>query len=82
MYIDDHYVLISLNVISLFTNVPLDLIIGGIAKRWHLIENKICIPYNEFLMALKLIIDSTLNLIIKFINKFLARRWDLHSPLY
>jgi len=58
MFLDDYYDLISLDVVSLFTNVPLDLVIGGIAKRWHLIKNKISIPYNEFLISLKLIMDS------------------------
>lgn len=59
-YLDDHIdLLILLYVINLFTNVPHDLIIGGIAKRWHFLESKIDIPYNEFLVALRLILDST-----------------------
>jgi len=59
MFLDDCYDLISLDVVSLFTNVPLDLVIEGIAKRWHLIKNKTSISYNEFLISLKLIMDST-----------------------
>jgi len=59
MYLDDYYDLISLDVVSLFTNVPLDLVTGGIAKRWHLIKNNTKIPYNEFMISLKLIMDST-----------------------
>lgn len=58
-YIDDHVDLISLDVASLFTNVPYNLISGGIAKRWHFLEPNTSIPYNEFLIALRLILDST-----------------------
>lgn len=59
IHIDDHYDLISLDVISLFINVSLDLVTKGIAKRWCLISSKTNISYGEFLSALKLIMDST-----------------------
>lgn len=75
MFLDDHYELISLDVVSLFTNVPLELVTSGIAKRWHFIKNNTSIPYNEFLISLKLIILLTSNLTISFINRFLALRW-------
>lgn len=59
-YIDDCYSLMSLDVVSLFINIPSNLVVGGIAKRWHYLANKIDIPYNEFLKALNLVLNSTL----------------------
>ena len=38
--ISDNKVLLSLNVVSLFTNVPIDLVFEGIERRWYLIERK------------------------------------------
>ncbi|EFN67521.1 hypothetical protein EAG_11521, partial [Camponotus floridanus] len=69
-HLDDKYDLISLDVVSLFTNVPPDL---HIAKRWHFIKNKTNIPYNEFIISkiiiLKLIMDSTYFMFDKIIYK-------------
>jgi len=59
LYVEDHFKLISLDVVSLFTNVPIDLVIGGVAKRWHLLKEKINIPYLEFLIGLRLVLNST-----------------------
>jgi len=51
--------LISLDVVSLFTNIPQDLAINSIVKRWALIKSKTNIPKDEFLKAIKLILSST-----------------------
>ncbi|XP_018306455.1 uncharacterized protein [Mycetomoellerius zeteki] len=51
--------LFSLDVVSLFTNVPVDLVLDGINKRWHLIRTNTCLSRTEFLNATKLILDST-----------------------
>jgi len=51
--------LISLDVVSLFTNIPQDLAINSIIKRWALIKLKTNIPKDEFLEAIKLILSST-----------------------
>jgi len=59
VHIDDQTKLFSLDVVSLFTNVPLDLVFGCIAKKWHLLQNKIKIPYSEFIIGLRLIMNST-----------------------
>jgi len=56
--INDNDVLISLDVTSLFTNVPLNLALDGLQKRWPLIESKTNIPKNEFLSAIDLIFSS------------------------
>jgi len=53
------HILISLDVISLFTNVPQDLAINSILKRWTLIALKTSIPKEEFIGAIKLILSSS-----------------------
>jgi len=58
MFINDNHILISLDVTSLFTNIPLDLAIESIEKRWVHMSNNCSIPREEFLIALKLIFDS------------------------
>jgi len=59
IFISDNHILISLDVISLFTNIPLDLVIDSVVKRWGHIANSCSIPREEFLNALKLVFDST-----------------------
>lgn len=51
--------LISLDVTSLFTNIPQGLVINAIEKRWHLINNKTAIPKNEFMIAINLLFNNT-----------------------
>jgi len=67
--INDNDVLISLDVISLFTNVPLNLALEGLQKRWTLIESKTNIPKNEFLSAVDLIFSSNFFTFNKVIYK-------------
>ena len=59
LQIEDEFMLVSLDAVSLFTNIPLDKAIDGIAKRWHFISNHIDIPKNEFLIAVNLVLRST-----------------------
>jgi len=51
--------LISLDVASLFTNVPLDLALDGVSNRWIHIEKNTSIPKNDFITVLKFILSST-----------------------
>lgn len=55
----NNFILVSFDVISLFTNIPLDLIKTIIEKNWTTISNYTNIPLNEFLNILKLIFDTT-----------------------
>jgi len=55
--IENDFCLISLDVVSLFTNVPTDL--ENILKRWSSISDNCDIPKDEFLGAVRLILDST-----------------------
>ncbi|XP_071640871.1 uncharacterized protein [Temnothorax longispinosus] len=58
-FLDDNYILVSLDVISLFTNVPTDLAIDSICNRWEHISKNCDIPKDEFVLAVRLILDST-----------------------
>jgi len=70
-------ILISLYVISLFTNIPQDLAIESIINRWTLIKKNTNIPMENFISAIKLILSSTFfstirHSTIKHIDKPLA----------
>jgi len=56
LHFDDNYILIS---ISLFTNIPLDLALESVSRRWELVSRNCSIPYNEFITGLKMILEST-----------------------
>jgi len=62
-------ILISLDVTSLFTNVPLDLVLDSISKRWPLIQKNTKISKNEFVQAIKFIFTSTFFIFNKVIYK-------------
>ncbi|KAG5344029.1 GTD2A protein, partial [Acromyrmex charruanus] len=52
-----NYSLISLDVISLFTNIPLDLVIESVTNRWNYIKKSMTIPEKKFLIALELVLN-------------------------
>jgi len=43
----------------MFTNIPMELAISSIERRWELIRNNTNIPLDEFLKAIRLILGST-----------------------
>lgn len=51
--------LISLDVVSMFTNIPLDLARDSVRKRWKFIEKKCKIPCEEFLYAIDFVLSSS-----------------------
>ncbi|XP_011858662.1 PREDICTED: uncharacterized protein LOC105556190 [Vollenhovia emeryi] len=57
--IGESEIFISLDVTSLFTNVPLELALESLTKRWNLIEKNTKIPKQEFLSTIKFILYST-----------------------
>jgi len=57
--IEENYDLISLDVVSLFTNIPVNLAMDSVSNRWSHISKGTKISKSEFLKALKLILEST-----------------------
>jgi len=55
--IEENYELISLDV-SLFTNIPLNLVLESVSNKWCQISKGINIPKNKILKALKLILEN------------------------
>ena len=43
----------------MFTNIPIDLISKGIERRWDYITKNTTVPFNEFLIAVNFILNST-----------------------
>lgn len=58
-YIQDEFKLISLDVVSLFTNVPIDVAVNSVIKRWIYIERNCSILRDEFLTAVRFVLDFT-----------------------
>ncbi|KYQ47789.1 hypothetical protein ALC60_13178 [Trachymyrmex zeteki] len=56
---DSQYVLASLDVVSLFTNIPVDLAANSIDRRWDYISAKTSISKQEFIIAVSFVLDST-----------------------
>lgn len=58
LQLPDGYVLVSLDVVSLFTNIPLQLTIDVITEEWQLIQDNTDIPLEEFIHILEFIFNS------------------------
>lgn len=58
-YIDEHYELISLDVVSLFTNIPLELALDNVSSKWSHIEKKYVLSRDEFSYAVRFVLNST-----------------------
>lgn len=57
--LESSHKLASLDAVSLFTNVPIDLAAESISKRWNWISNNTPIPKEEFLTAIRFVLDFT-----------------------
>lgn len=73
--LEEHYDLLSLDVVSLFTNVPTDLAIEGIKERWSSISLNTQIPLNEFIIGLRLVLNSTFFIFNDTIYKLSVHLW-------
>ncbi|XP_071573294.1 uncharacterized protein [Temnothorax nylanderi] len=57
--IEESYTLISLDVVSLFANVPIEMMIESITSRWDYISTNCKNPKSEFLLAVRFVLEST-----------------------
>lgn len=57
--INSDFRLISLDVVSLFTNVPIEMAIDSVSVRWDHISLNCNISKSEFIIAVRMILDST-----------------------
>lgn len=57
--LDDHHTLCSFDVVSLFTNVPIELALEGINNRWKYKKLNTKINQQEFILALRFVMSST-----------------------
>ena len=57
--IPNNHIMISLDVSSLFTNVPLNLVIVSLDKNYHKIHNNCKFPFTEIIDAIKFLYNNT-----------------------
>jgi len=57
--IDPDEMLVSLDVISLYTNIPIELVKQGIKDRWNDISTKTKFSLPQFLLAIDMVLSST-----------------------
>jgi len=78
--IESHEVLMSLDVTSLFTNIPKELVIQGIRNRWNDIKNITKMSQAQFLDAIDLVLSSAS---FKFDGKYYEQIYGspMGSPL-
>lgn len=74
-------VLFSLDVVSLYTNVPVDYALRCLEERWPEIEQHTNIDKDSFVDAVKVVLESTFSSTKPtFTRKRLAFQWDHHYP--
>ena len=72
----DEHILLSLDVKSLFTNIPVELVCDSIDKRVPSIMNKCLIPIDEIkTVSISYMTTLTLLSITMFTNKYTVHRW-------
>jgi len=78
--IEPHEILVSLDVVSLFNNIPKELIMQGIENRWNDIKKTTKISLPQFLNAIDLILSSAS---FKFNGKYYEQIYGspMGSPL-
>ena len=59
--------MISLDVTSLFTNFPFDLVLNSINKRWCFIKSSTNLPLQEFQKGIEFLLNNTF---FRFDNKY------------
>jgi len=59
VHLEENYKLISLDVVSLFTNIPVDLAMESVSNRWNYIKEYTDLPKLEFLLGVRFVLNST-----------------------
>lgn len=78
------YVLISLDVVSIFTKIPKELVISAVHKRWTNIKKFTTLPKDEFIEGLTMmyLMNIAFNSMVNFIVKCLFLPWVLLLVLF
>jgi len=72
--------LASFDVVSLFTNIPIDLVVKIIEEKWPHVEAHTSLPLSEFILSLKFVLESTF---FQFNNRVYKQTFGalIESPL-
>ena len=70
--IPDGHVMISLDVVAMFPNIPLDLVKKAVSNRWIKVKSHTKLDKKEFLKGLDFIMNSTK---LKFNGKFYKQKF-------
>lgn len=54
----DNYIIVSFDVVSLFTNLPLEVVVESLEGRWNIISQYCSMTWDSFKTALQFIFDS------------------------
>ena len=76
----DNYVIVSFDVVSLFTNLPLEAILESLESKWEIISPHCQFDFDIFKKLLEFVFDSNIMLFkINILNKFLVHQWVVES---
>jgi len=80
LHVPDEYCLTSFDVVSLFINIPTDMVLEIIDKKWPYIEMHTNLPLSEFILSTRFVLQSTY---FHFNNKFYKQTFGtpMRSPL-
>jgi len=72
----------SLDVTSLFTNIPKELVIQGIRNRWNDIKNITKMSLAQFLDAIDLVLSSAFSSMGGTMNRYIVALWVRFFSLF
>lgn len=79
MRLDETYNLFLLDVVSLFINMPIELVLDNVNKRWTCIKDHTAIPKDEFFSTISLVLCSIL---FSFNNVIYKQTFDIPMGFY
>lgn len=72
--VPDNHVFFSLDVVSLYTNIPTDLVIKSITKHWNKIQESTKIPLKTFIDITEFVLNSTY---FSYKNKYYKQKFGV-----